>query len=120
MLNVGLFPNFKGADTLLFWGDAQGIAELRGSIAELSGGRASTITVDGVSVSVSKRDLQSSELSRTSDGLVWVCAPKVFVEAEALLAGLDDAASGHQFIAVTGVADQVIVSKNEYPETLSA
>jgi hypothetical protein len=120
MLNVGLFPDFKGADTLLFWGDALGVAELRASIAELSRGLTSTITISDVSISVGEHAPQSSELSRTSNGLAWVCAPNVLGRVEELLAGLDGAASGHQFIESTGLADQVIVAKNEYPETLPA
>ena len=118
MLQAGLFPDFKGADTLLLWGDAQGIAELREAIAALSRGDAATITVSELSISTSENSEQLSSLSRVCDGLRWVCPFSVLVESEGLIAGLDEASSGHQFIDITGLVDQVIVSKNEYPDTL--
>jgi hypothetical protein len=118
MLQAGLFPDFKNADSLLIWGDAQGISKLAAAIAALSLGNTPTIKVGDLSISASDDDEQPPEVSHTGSGLVWVCPRAVLLEAEALIAGLDEAASGHQFINVTGVADQVIVSKSEYPETL--
>lgn len=118
MLQAGVFPDFKGANTLLLWGDAQGIAELGSAMAALSRGDITTITVSDLSISASNDYKRLSELSRADDGLAWVCPPSMLVHAEGLVAGLNEAQSGHQFIDVTGLADQVIISKNEYPQTL--
>jgi len=118
MLKAGLFSDFKGANTLLFWGDEQGLAELRASIAALSSGRSSTITVGEVSIAKKKGHARLSELSHYRDRLFWACAPTVLADAEGLLAGLDQVPSGHHLIDITGLADQVIVSKCEYPADL--
>jgi hypothetical protein len=63
-------------------------------------------------------DQHSSELLRSDRGLAWVCPRTVLVELEALIAGLDEVSSGHHFIDITGLADQMMISKNEYPESL--
>ena len=45
MLQAGLFADFKGADTLLLWGDAIGVADLRIAMAALLRGDGSRIPI---------------------------------------------------------------------------
>lgn len=118
MLQAAVFHQFKGADTLLLWGDADGMSELRHAIVNLGRGEVPTIEIGDLSISTSNSNTRRSELSRSSGGLSWVCLKAVLTEAEALLTGLDEVPSGHQFIDVAGLADQVFIAKNEYPETL--
>lgn len=121
MLQAGLFPDFKGKDTLLIWGDADGVAGLCGAISALSRGEASEIRIDGhpnLSISPSEADERPSELSRSDRGLTWTCPRTDLIAVEALTVSLDEVPSGHHFIDIIGLAGQVIISKNEYPESL--
>lgn len=121
MLQAGLFPDFKGARTLLLWGDADGIAELHSAVIALSRGDTSEIQLGGdpnISIMSSDTGERPSELSQSERGLTWLCSRSELIEVEALIDGLDDASSGHQFIDIVGLADQLIVSKNEYRESL--
>lgn len=118
MLQAGLFPDFKGTATLLIWGDFEGIAALRAAIVALSRRDTSHIQIGGevdLSVSLFEESETHSELSRLGGGLEWTCARRIFVDAEALLAEMDEAETGHHYFDISGLAAQVIVSKGEYP-----
>lgn len=117
MLQAAVLPEFKGADTLLLWGDSDDIAELRHATTALRHGEVPTIKIGDLSISASSDDAQRSELSRSGDGLSWTCPKAILIEVEALLTSLDEVSCGHQFIDVAGLVDQVIFAKNEYPET---
>jgi hypothetical protein len=47
MLQAGLFPNFKGADSLVIWGDSEGIADLHVALSALAQGVKSTFQIHG-------------------------------------------------------------------------
>ena len=118
MLQAGLFLDFKGTDTLLIWGDSEGIAALRAAMVALSRGDTSHIQISGdvdLSVSLIEASEGHSNLSRLGRGLEWTCARRMFVEAEALLAEMNEVETGHHYFEVSGLAAQVIVSKGEYP-----
>lgn len=121
MLQAGLFPDFKGADSLLIWGDAEGIADFHIALLALSRGTRLDLRISGVDsnllikVSGAKR---LSEVTEAGDGLEWTCSCAQIDEAQGMVAGLDGASSGHHYIAVSGLARQVIVSKAEYPASL--
>jgi len=121
MLQADLFPDFKGADTLLLWGDADGMADLHIAIAALSRGDMSQFRIKGdgdLFIKLAESDDRFSELSRSGNGLEWACSRAVLVEAEAMIAGLDEAPSGHHYMEISGHAGQVIVSKAEYPASM--
>jgi hypothetical protein len=121
MLQAGLFPGFKGADSLLIWGDAEGIADLRTALSALCRGARSELRIIGpdnnllIKVSGANRH---SALTRSDGGLEWTCSRTMIDEAEGLVAGLEGASSEHQYIAASGLACQVIVSKGEYSVSL--
>jgi len=123
MLQAGLFSNFKGADSLLIWGDPEGVTDLRVALSALARGVKSTLRINGVDddlwIKVSDADVRS-ELKRSPGGLEWICSCATMDETEALVTGLEIASSGHQYIAISGLARQVIVSKAEYPAELRA
>jgi hypothetical protein len=121
MLQAGLFRDFKGADSLLIWGDAEGIADLHTALSALFGGVRSDLRISGpdgnllIKVTGAGRH---STLKESDGGLEWTCSRTMIDEAEGLVAGLEAASSGHQYIDLSGLARQVIVSKAEYPASL--
>ena len=125
MLQAGLFTQFKWGDTLLIWGDAADIDDLHRNLrALLSGGQASLdvagCTLDSqLRIVAAAEERQVSELVRTDDGLQWTCSRPVIEQTEALVAALRLAATGHQYVDVTGpLATQAMVAKGEYPASL--
>jgi hypothetical protein len=121
MLQAGLFPNFKGADSLVIWGDSEGIADLRVALSALAQGTKSNLQINGPDddlwIKISNAS-DRSKLMRSAVGLEWTCTVATMVEAEGLVEGLEKASSGHQYVAISGLARQVIISKSEYPASL--
>jgi hypothetical protein len=125
MLQAGIFTNFKGADTLLVWGEADDINHLHTSLRALRDDPERVIIVPGCTadshlsiIAVNDRH-RISELTRTNEGLFWTCSRPVIDEAEALVGALRDATAGHQFVDVSGpLATTAMVAKGEYPQTL--
>ena len=119
MLQAGLFADFKGADTLLLWGDAIGVADLRIAMAALPRGDGSRIPITSeLSISACDVHEHASQLLQSSEGLEWICSRNSLADAEALLAGMEKGQTGHQYIDITSLADQVIASQGEYPASL--
>ncbi|MEZ0242535.1 MAG: hypothetical protein ACAH11_04125 [Sphingomonas sp.] len=117
MLQADLLPDFDGADTLLLWADAAGIGELRAAITALSGGDTSHIRIGGevdLAISRCEANAPSSTLSRSGEGLEWICSQSTLDDAAWLIAALDDVAAGHQYVDIRGLAAQAIISKGEY------
>lgn len=125
MLQAGLFTDFKGADTLLLWGDADDISQLHTKLRTLRDDAMPALHVAGctdgspLSIIVVNDGSCISELTRTNEGLRWACSRPVIEETEALIGALCDGTAGHQFVDISGpLATQAIVSKGEYPQTL--
>ena len=64
MLNAGVFDEFKGATTLLLWGDEQGMAALFAGLSALREGTRSELTIDGADTCLTVRPaVRGTELS---------------------------------------------------------
>ena len=121
MLQARVFDNFKGATTLLLWGDEEGMADLFSGLSALRDGKRSELTVDGpgsaLIVRAGVRERGSSTLAKSLDSIYWECSPETLNLAcdltEPLLA-----TAGHQFLDVDGLAEQVIIARDEYSADL--
>lgn len=117
MLNAGVFDNFKGAATLLLWGDGEGMASLLSNFAALRDGSRTEFGIDGPNGAVTVctgSDTKNSTLRAVGDEYRWDCPSEVIAIAADLIEPLLQE-SGHQFLDVTGLAERVIISRDEYP-----
>jgi hypothetical protein len=129
MLRAGFFENFKGADTLLIWGDEQGLARLQQLLAQLpsrAGTSAAIQEIEGIHVRPSLKimfELGSNELRVDSNGadvvILASCSADMLATFASKVAGLADpkCRTGHQYLEWPGGANIVVmVSKGEYPD----
>jgi hypothetical protein len=117
MLNAGVFEDFKGAKTLLLWGDADGMASLRSSLDAIRAGTSTAFVIDGPAGSVTISEGEGSTLTSDAGALCWRCSRETVDLAADLTAPLVNQA-GHQFLGVSGMAEQVIIARDEYPADL--
>lgn len=120
MLKAGIFDNFKGATTLLLWGDAEGMGSLLASFSALRDTRGEFAIAGpetGLVVCYAPDKTEGSTLLRDANGLRWRCSDEVVNLAAGLIAPLLDGA-GHQFLEVDGLAEQVIVARDSYSANL--
>jgi hypothetical protein len=121
MLKADVFDEFKGATTLLLWGDQEGMAALFAGLSGLREGTRSELAIDGAGTRVTlcsaSRGTLWSTLRKEEGGLRWECSHDTIALAANLVEPLLRAA-GHQFLDVTGLADQVIIARDEYPADL--
>lgn len=117
MLKAGVFDDFKGATTLLLWGDREGMDVLFASLSALRDTR-SKFAVDGPEAALiicyASDNSEKSTLLREAEGFRWCCSDDVVKLAAGLVEPLLDG-PGHQFLDVDGLAEQVIIARDEYP-----
>ena len=118
MLSAGIFDDFKGATTLLLWGDAEGMASLRSSIDAVRAGKSAKFAIDGPAGGLTIMQGEGSTLANDSGVLGWRCSRETMDLAADLTETLVNQA-GHQFLDVSGLAEQVIIARDEYPADLS-
>lgn len=121
MLNAAVFDDFKGATTLLVWGDGEGMETLLAGLSAVRDGKNTELVIDGpngglVVSSVAERG-EVSTLDAEGKRLRWVCSPDAIELAADLVEPLLDGA-GHQFLDVSGLAEQVVIARDEYPADL--
>ena len=122
MLNAGVFDDFKDAKTtLLLWGDEKGMAVLFAGLSALRESNCDEFTVDGadtrLTVCLASGKTQWSRLLTTESGMRWECCHDTVELAADLVEPLLQVA-GHQFLDVTGLAEQVIIARDEYAADL--
>lgn len=121
MLKTGLFDDFKGAKTLLLWGDEEGMAALLVGLSALQNPQGRPLLLDQGNIPLSICSVAApaswSNLRRHGDSLQWECSGAMLELAEDLVRPLIKGA-GHQYLEVTGEAEQVIISRDEYPADL--
>ena len=121
MLKAGVFDDFKGATTLLLWGDEEGMAVLLAGLSTLREGKDNEFAIDGtdarLTVCLASGKTEWSALWTKESGFRWECSLDTLELAvdlvEPLLLG-----AGHQFLDVRGLAEQVIIARDEYPADL--
>ena len=120
MLKAGVFDDFKGATTLLVWGDREGMATLLGGLSALRDGNRDEFAIDGPDGRLTVRSCDEPErstLQMESSGFQWGCSRDTIELAADLIEPLLHGA-GHQFLDVDGLAEQVIIARDEYPADL--
>jgi hypothetical protein len=118
MLKAGMFDDFKGATTLLLWGDRDGMARLHDGLSALRRGDCDKLEIGGPhgSLTIQARGgFEGSSLQMEETGFLWDCSLATADFAAGLVAPLLRAA-GHQFLAVDGLVEQVIIARDEYPD----
>ena len=119
VLKAGVFDDFKGATTLLLWGDREGMASLLTGFSALRDGSRDEFAIDGPQGDLIVRSTlaQGSALRAEANRLNWSCSPETVELAADLVEPLLHG-PGHQFLDVSGLAEQVIISRDEYPDGL--
>jgi hypothetical protein len=126
-LRFGVFEGFKGATTLLIWGDDEGIAHLRAVFGEFANGRRHAASlqempwataIDGtrLNLRVARNGDDKMSVALAGTHIDWKCSSEHFAESADKVAALLSPAceSGHQYLDTRGEALQVMVSKGEY------
>ncbi len=120
MLRAGVFSEFKGSTTLLLWGDKEGMAGLLADLLRLQEGTEAEFAIGGgtcLIIASASSEWSWSRLAKDESGFRWFCSNDILEQAvqsiEPLLCG-----AGHQFLDVSGLAQQVIISRDEYPPDL--
>ena len=120
MLRAGLFDDFKGSTTLLLWGDKDGMATLLARLSALRTDTKAEFAIEGrtrLTVASANGRRSRSRLEKDASGFRWRCSPDVLELAMDLVEPLRRGA-GHQVLDVSGLAEQVIISRDEYPADL--
>ena len=129
MLRAGYFEDFNGADTLLIWGDDQGLVRLQQLLARLPSRTGKCVAIqeiEGVQIRPGLTimfELGSNELRVDSNGaevaVVASCSTDLLATFADMIARLADPKhrTGHQYLDWPGSTSiEVIVSKGEYPD----
>jgi hypothetical protein len=128
MLRAGYFENLRGANTLLIWGDEQGLGRLQQLLARLSSGTRTSAAIqeiEEVHIGPSLRimfEAGPNELrvhrSVADIAIVASCSADLLAAFADKVARLADPKrrAGHQYLEWPGAASIVVmVSKGEYP-----
>ncbi len=113
MLKTGLFDDFKGAATLLIWGDEEGMTVLLAGLTAVRDGKRKDLTIDGVELPLtvcrSSGGEEPSSFREDENGFRWQCSHETVALAADLVEPLATTGAGHQFLEVNGLAEQVII-----------
>lgn len=99
MLKAGVFDDFKGATTLLLWGDGEGMGGLLASFSALRDTRREFVVEGpetGLIVCYAPAKSEGTTLLREATGFRWFCSDEVVKLAAGLVEPLLHR-SGHQF-----------------------
>lgn len=128
MLKYGFLEDFKGADTLLVWGDDDGLAQFGMLLRRLASRSSQSESLQAVESAIAHGNIRVEfrlsttavgGMSMTDDTIVLACSPETFAEFGDKVAALiaPGCGMGHQYLDAPGMTGrQVIVSKGEYPE----
>jgi hypothetical protein len=117
MLKAGVSDDFKGATTLLLWGDAEGMTLLGNGLDALRTESSASFSIDGPAGGITIVQGDGSMLTDHAGALCWRCSPETVDMVGDLTRALIGRA-GHQFMDVSGLAEQVIIARDEYPANL--
>lgn len=117
--------NWKGGPTVLLWGDATGMCELRDFLRSLRAApNAPTLgrfcrAVDGRMIIVTAISTQSDSGMRLfGEDFEWRLGPELAKSYAEKIDALTSSISGHQYLEARNSNITVEVSIGEYPETL--
>jgi hypothetical protein len=120
MLRAVLYPDFKGSNTLLIWGNNSDMARLSHGLMELFRAGCPAFQIEGgqglsaLQVQAGRGDW-TSQISGSKDSLEWVCSPDVLGYCLGLLDPLLTSTAGHQYVDAQGcLVNQIMIAVNEY------
>lgn len=116
MLQARLFDEFNGTDALLVWGEVADMRFLRDALMRLVKGESAVVVGEGanrLTICATVEPGGDSHVRSENGFLRWDCAANTLRHAIELLEPLLLDA-GHQYLDVTGEADEVIISAGEY------
>lgn len=122
MLRAAFFRDFKGSDTLLIWGEHSDISFLHNEFYRMQQETSSGFLIEGgprlTSLQVRLKSGRGVSMAvGTHEALVWSCSLDVITEYIDLVAALLTSTAAHQYVdARGGLADQIMISVNEYPD----
>ena len=124
-LRSAYFGRWKGSPTVLLWGDAAGMRELRDFLRNPRN-VASGLTLEQFCVAVDNRTIAVRAVSQRRDtgmrlahnGLEWRLRPDLADEFAEKVDQLVSSTAGHQYLDAYGGNIVVEVSTGEYPENL--
>jgi hypothetical protein len=124
-LRSAYFADWKGAATVLLWGDATGMRDLRDFLRRAwTTPNVPTLdrfceAVDGRMIAVrAVPDERDTGMRLARDGLEWRLQPDLAEDFAEMIDVLASSVSGHQYLETRGSDITVEVSIGEYPETL--
>lgn len=114
MLKIGLFQNFKGADTVLIDGTPSDIEDLSKSLAEVVVSKA--VAVHEVAAVAPRYPvaLFAATASPGTRGLWWKCSSEEIETIQGKLGPLTQGGKGHQYFDLEGTNIQLMISVGEY------
>lgn len=124
-LRSAYFANWKGSPTVLLWGDAIGMGELRDVLrGAWPAWDAPTLdgfceAVDGWTITVrAVSDQRDTGMRFVRGGLEWRLRPDLAEDFAEKVDVLTSSVTGHQYLDAYGTDIAVEVSTGEYPESL--
>lgn len=115
MLQARLLEDFKGARTLLVWGDTDSMRVLDHGLKSVINGDDEALVGDDHNPLILRVAAREHSYVATEAGLLrWECTIDTLQRAKGLVGPLlrED---GHQYVDARGDAEQVIISAGEYP-----
>ena len=117
MFNIGFFPQFKSADSVLLHGAAEDVAELSLQLQQFVASSQESFPIHSLAV-VSRRhpaELFASRSGRASgSGYQWLCSPYEFETIQGKLEALTQGRPGHQYFELVQPTVRLVVSVGEY------
>ena len=124
-LRSAYFSNWKGAPTILLWGDATGMRKLRDFLRSAWAApnapalEAFCDSVDGRKITIrAVSDSGNTGMRFARNDLEWRLQPELAEDFADKIDVLASSLSGHQYLDARGSDITVEVSIGEYPETL--
>jgi hypothetical protein len=118
-LRLGYFSDFKGADTVLLEGTADGIRRLCSRIKEFAASSETELSIHSLSAVSANHPVMlfaSRSAAGQGSGYCWLCSQKELNSIEEKLSALVTLENRHQYFELVGSPAQLIVSIGEYGE----
>jgi len=123
MLRCALFKNFNGADSFLIWGHNADARKLHAGLLAMLVLQSECFRIEG-GLGIAALLLQrsegecASELRGTPSEAIWRFSMDILANVTASVESLTTHTGHHYFDVNSDFASQVMISANEYPETL--
>ena len=129
VLQVGFFEAFKlGWDTLLLWGDEDGLSRLLALLREVAASKHAValhklpwvLPLGGVEVELTAGRRSDVRIQKAGPAVEWFCTADDLRDHADRVASLIASSDGHQYLDSSSSVQplQIMVSKGEYPADL--